>query len=98
MPPLVRGRRHGRTEIADAAGAQMRELAAFDTFDRLANRPALELADRVGARAVPDAAVFFGSGGSDAVDTAASSPAATGTRSGSPTSGSSSTASTATTA
>jgi putrescine---pyruvate transaminase len=63
---------HGRTEIADAAAAQMRELAAFDTFDRLANRPALELADRVSALApFPDAAVFFGSGGSDAVDTAA---------------------------
>ena len=63
---------HGRTEIADAVAAQMRELAAFDTFDRLANRPALELADRVSALApFPDAAVFFGSGGSDAVDTAA---------------------------
>jgi putrescine---pyruvate transaminase len=63
---------HGRAEIADAAAAQMRELAAFDTFDRLANRPALELAERVSALApFPDAAVFFGSGGSDAVDTAA---------------------------
>ena len=42
---------HGRTEIADAAAAQMRELAAYDTFDRLANRPALELAERVSALA-----------------------------------------------
>ena len=63
---------HGRSEIADAAAAQMRELAAYDTFDRLANRPALELAERVSALApFPGAAVFFGSGGSDAVDTAA---------------------------
>jgi putrescine aminotransferase len=63
---------HGRSEIADAAAAQMRELAAYDTFDRLANRPALELAERVSALApFPEAAVFFGSGGSDAVDTAA---------------------------
>ena len=63
---------HGRAEIADAVAAQMRELAAFDTFDRLANRPALELAERVSSLApFPDAAVFFGSGGSDAVDTAA---------------------------
>ena len=53
---------HGRTEIADAVAAQMRELAAFDTFDRLANRPALELADRVSALApFADAAVFFSS-------------------------------------
>jgi len=63
---------HGRAEIADAVAAQMRELAAFDTFERLANRPALELAERVSSLApFPDAAVFFGSGGSDAVDTAA---------------------------
>jgi putrescine aminotransferase len=63
---------HGRSEIADAVAAQMRELAAFDTFERLANRPALELADRVSAIApMPDAAVFFTSGGSEAVDTAA---------------------------
>ncbi len=63
---------HGRSEIADAVAAQMRELAAYDTFERLANRPALELADRVSAIApMPDAAVFFTSGGSEAVDTAA---------------------------
>ncbi len=63
---------HGRGEIADAVAAQMRELAAYDTFERLANRPALELADRVSSLApMPDAAVFFTSGGSEAVDTAA---------------------------
>jgi adenosylmethionine-8-amino-7-oxononanoate aminotransferase len=63
---------HGRAEIADAAAAQMRTLAAYDTFDRLANRPALELADRVSELApVADGAVFFTSGGSEAVDTAA---------------------------
>jgi adenosylmethionine-8-amino-7-oxononanoate aminotransferase len=63
---------HGRAEIADAAAAQMRTLAAYDTFDRLANGPALELADRVSELApVADGAVFFTSGGSEAVDTAA---------------------------
>jgi putrescine---pyruvate transaminase len=62
---------HGRSEIADAAAAQMRELAAFDMFGSTANRPAIELADRVAAIApIPDAAVFFTTGGSDAVDTA----------------------------
>jgi adenosylmethionine-8-amino-7-oxononanoate aminotransferase len=62
---------HGRGEIADAAAAQMRELEAFDMFGSTANRPAIELADRVAAVApIPDAAVFFTTGGSDAVDTA----------------------------
>jgi len=63
---------HGRGEIADAAAAQMRTLAAYDTFERLANRPALELAERVSDLApFADGAVFFTSGGSEAVDTAA---------------------------
>jgi putrescine aminotransferase len=63
---------HGRAEIADAAAAQMRELAAYDTFERLANRPALDLAERVSALSpIPNGAVFFGSGGSEAIDTAA---------------------------
>jgi putrescine aminotransferase len=63
---------HGRAELADAAAAQMRLLAAYDTFDRLANRPALELAERVSELApFAGGAVFFTSGGSEAVDTAA---------------------------
>ncbi len=62
---------HGRAEIADAAREQMVTLAAYDTFGGTANRPALELAERVSAIApMPNGAVFFGSGGSDAVDTA----------------------------
>jgi adenosylmethionine-8-amino-7-oxononanoate aminotransferase len=62
---------HGRGEIADAVSAQMRELAVYDVFAGTANRPAIELADRVAALApFADGAVFFTSGGSDAVDTA----------------------------
>ena len=62
---------HGRSEIADAAAEQMRTLAGYETFDRAANRPALELAERVAELApMEGAAVFFASGGSDAVDTA----------------------------
>ena len=62
---------HGRGEIADAVSAQMRELAVYDIFASTANRPAIELADRVAALApFADGAVFFTSGGSDAVDTA----------------------------
>ena len=42
---------HGRGEIADAVSAQMRELAVYDIFASTANRPAIELADRVAALA-----------------------------------------------
>lgn len=63
---------HGRTEIAGAMGAQAGRLAAYSTFGDLANEPVLELAERLAALApVPDSKVFFTSGGSDAVDTAA---------------------------
>ncbi|MBS1843636.1 MAG: aspartate aminotransferase family protein [Actinobacteria bacterium] len=63
---------HGRTEIQDAVKTQMEKLEAYPTFNDLANRPALELADRLAALApVDDARIFFGSGGGDAVDTAA---------------------------
>jgi putrescine---pyruvate transaminase len=63
---------HGRGEIAAAAADQMRRLAAYDTFERLANRPALDLAERVSELSpLPGGAVFFTSGGSEAVDTAA---------------------------
>lgn len=63
---------HGREEIADAAARQMRELAAFQTFEYYTNPPAEALAERVAALApMPGAKVFFTSGGgSDAIDTA----------------------------
>ncbi len=61
----------GRSEIADAAAAQMRELPAYSTFGDLTNRPAEELAERVAAIApVPGSKVFLTSGGSDSIDTA----------------------------
>ncbi|MFC5139706.1 aspartate aminotransferase family protein [Actinomycetospora rhizophila] len=62
---------HGRREIAEAAIAQMTKLEAYSCFADIANRPALELADRLAALApVDDAKVFFGSGGADGIDTA----------------------------
>jgi adenosylmethionine-8-amino-7-oxononanoate aminotransferase len=62
---------HGRREIADAAAAQMVRLEAYSTFGDVANRPALDLAERVAAVApVPDPRVFLTSGGSDSIDTA----------------------------
>ncbi len=62
---------HGRAEIADAAAAQMRDLAAYNNYGDLTTRPASELAERVAALApVPGSKVFFVSGGSDAIDSA----------------------------
>lgn len=63
---------HGRAEIADAVREQMARLAAYSTFGPYATEPTLELAERLADLApFEDAVVFFGSGGSDAVDTAA---------------------------
>lgn len=63
---------HGRAEIADAVAEQLRTLAAHHVFGDHANEPALELASRVAELApLDDAAVLFGSGGGEAVDTAA---------------------------
>ena len=63
---------HGRGEIADAVAAQLRLLAAHHVFGDHANQPALELAGRLADLApVEDAAVFFGTGGGEAVETAA---------------------------
>jgi len=63
---------HGREEIAAAVGEQLRKLDAYSTFADFANRPALELADRLAELApVDDARVFLASGGGDAIDTAA---------------------------
>ena len=62
---------HGRESIAKAAYDQMRTLETFHTFGRVANEPALRLADRVAALGpIPDAKVMLTSGGSDSVDLA----------------------------
>jgi adenosylmethionine-8-amino-7-oxononanoate aminotransferase len=64
---------HGRQALADAAREQMALLAGYHTFDAMANPPAIALAERIRELAPlgPDSAVFFTSGGSDSVDTAA---------------------------
>lgn len=62
---------HGRAEIADAVRKQMLELEAYNVFDIFTNRPAEDLAAEVADLApMPDARVFFTSGGSESVDTA----------------------------
>jgi adenosylmethionine-8-amino-7-oxononanoate aminotransferase len=62
---------HGRASMARAAARQMKRLETYHLFGRFANLPALELAERVAAAGpVPDAKVFWTSGGSDAVELA----------------------------
>ncbi|WP_259314394.1 aminotransferase family protein [Capillimicrobium parvum] len=63
---------HGRSEIADAVAAQMRELEAFTIFFDYANRPALELAELLAELSpMPGSRVMLTpGGGSEAIDTA----------------------------
>ncbi|WGW13886.1 aminotransferase class III-fold pyridoxal phosphate-dependent enzyme [Saxibacter everestensis] len=64
---------HGRPEIATAVAKQMQKLEHYQTFDKYATRPTLELCDRIVDLAPFDdgAKVLLGSGGSDAIETAA---------------------------
>jgi adenosylmethionine-8-amino-7-oxononanoate aminotransferase len=62
---------HGRTEVGDAVSRQIAELETHHVFGPFANRPAIELAERVAAMGpIEDAKVIWTSGGSDAVDNA----------------------------
>lgn len=62
---------HGREEMAETIAAQVRTLAAYHTFDPFTNEPAEQAAARI-AELSPfqGARVFFGTSGSEAVDTA----------------------------
>ena len=61
---------HGRDELAEAAAAQMRELAFFTNWS-YAHPAAIELAERIAQLAPPGLErVFFTSGGSEAVESA----------------------------
>jgi adenosylmethionine-8-amino-7-oxononanoate aminotransferase len=63
---------YGRVEIIEAMADQMRKLPAFHAFIDYGTRPTIDLADRIASVSPdPESKVFFGSGGSDAVDTAA---------------------------
>jgi adenosylmethionine-8-amino-7-oxononanoate aminotransferase len=62
---------HGRAELADAAAAQMKELAYFSGFVGSSNVPAITLADRLVELAQGGMqAVFFTSGGAEANESA----------------------------
>ena len=63
---------YGRDEITDAMNEQARKLPAFHAFIDYGTRAPMQLAERIaGVSPDPASKVFFGSGGSDAVDTAA---------------------------
>src|SRR5262245_52180106 len=63
---------YGRAELADAAAAQMRELASYKTYDGFTSPRTEELASRIASIApLEGAKVFFTSGGGESIDTAA---------------------------
>jgi putrescine aminotransferase len=62
----------GRREIANAAAAQLTKLHAYSAFGAYVVEPVLALSDRLAATApMRNAKVFFTSGGSESVETAA---------------------------
>jgi adenosylmethionine-8-amino-7-oxononanoate aminotransferase len=65
---------YGRREIADAVADQLTRLNAYSSFGAYTTDAGLRVADRLAALApssLEDPVVFLGSGGSDAIDTAA---------------------------
>ena len=63
---------YGRDEIVDAMDEQARKLPAFHSFIDYGTRAPMELAANIASISPdPNSKVFFGSGGSDAIDTAA---------------------------
>ena len=63
---------HGRTEVAQAVADQLGKLAHYSGFGDLTADVTDALADRLATMApVPGSKIFFTSGGSDSVDTAA---------------------------
>jgi adenosylmethionine-8-amino-7-oxononanoate aminotransferase len=62
---------YGREEVADTVRRELATLGAYHTFERFSVRPTDQLAELIVELSPFDRArVFFGSGGSDAVDTA----------------------------
>ncbi|MFJ2663606.1 aspartate aminotransferase family protein [Nocardia fluminea] len=63
---------HGRGEIADAVADQLRTIAHYSNFGDITEAPTQELAEKLSSIApVAGSKIFFTSGGSDSVETAA---------------------------
>jgi putrescine---pyruvate transaminase len=63
---------YGRREIADAVAEQLTKLSAYSSFGAYTTDASIAVADRLAKMApIEEAVVFLGSGGSDAIDTAA---------------------------
>jgi len=63
---------YGRREIADAVAEQLLKLNAYSSFGAYTTEASIKVAHRLATLApFDDAVVFLGSGGSDAIDTAA---------------------------
>ncbi len=61
---------HGRREIIDAVTTQLNTLATYNTFDPFTNDRAREAAALIASKSpLPDARVFLGCSGSEAIDT-----------------------------
>ncbi|MEO0329366.1 MAG: aspartate aminotransferase family protein [Pseudomonadota bacterium] len=61
---------YGRSEIADAASDQMRELAYYNTFFKSTHSPAALLAEKIASKTPGDLnRIFFNTSGSDSNDT-----------------------------
>src|SRR5437867_5229278 len=63
---------YGRQEIADTVAEQLSKLSAYSSFGAYTTDASIRLADRLAELSpLDDTVVFFASGGSDAIDTAA---------------------------
>ncbi|CAG4903318.1 MULTISPECIES: aminotransferase class III-fold pyridoxal phosphate-dependent enzyme [Acidithrix] len=63
---------HGRQEIVTAIAQQAEKLACYSTFGDITNEPAEELAHEIAEISpITGSKIFFGSGGGDAIETAA---------------------------
>ncbi len=63
---------YGRTEIGEAAAAQIAKIPAYSAYADLATRPAVDLAERLAALSpLDDPRVFFTSGGAESIESAA---------------------------
>ncbi|MGF1595858.1 MAG: aspartate aminotransferase family protein [Acidimicrobiales bacterium] len=76
---------HGCRPIIEAVHDQMGRLATFHTFEKFANEPSEILAGRLAELApFPDARIFLGNSGSEAIDTAMKLARASHARNGQP--------------